>query len=191
MFPTKTLPKLLSALRGRDQSTLVDLGPVVGQNVSFFGEQLGCKLFVEDIFADIDRHVKAGTLEALPGAMASRLSQPSSSVDAVLGWDVFDYLEKGAREALAAEVIRVLRPDGVLLVFFGTEKPVPSEHPVYYKRVVIDQTTVTQTEYPGVCGKRPPLQNRDVNRLFEPLRVTEQFLMKSQVRELLFRKPQV
>ena len=29
-------------------------------NVSFFGEQLGCKIFVEDFYADIDRHERAG-----------------------------------------------------------------------------------------------------------------------------------
>ena len=38
---------------------LLDLGPVVGANVAFFGEQLGCKIFIEDLFADIDRHTRA------------------------------------------------------------------------------------------------------------------------------------
>ena len=46
---------------------LVDLGPVVGSNVTFFGEQLGCRLRVEDIAKDIDRHVKDGTTRAAPG----------------------------------------------------------------------------------------------------------------------------
>jgi hypothetical protein len=33
------------------------------------------------------------------------------------------------------------------------------------------------------------LQNRDLNKMFEGLRVTESFLMKNSVREILFRKP--
>jgi hypothetical protein len=36
-----------------------------------------------------------------------------------------------------------------------------------------------------------PMLNRDIERLFGPLRVTEQFLMKTNVREVLFRKPAV
>jgi hypothetical protein len=33
------------------------------------------------------------------------------------------------------------------------------------------------------------LNNRDIQRMFEPLRITEQFLLKSTMREVLFRKP--
>ena len=59
VFATKALRKFLTALTARESPVLLDLGPVVGSNVSFFGEQLGCKIFVEDIFADLDRHVRA------------------------------------------------------------------------------------------------------------------------------------
>ena len=58
VFATKALRKFLSCLTSRESPVLLDLGPVVGSNVSFFGEQLGCKIFVEDIFADLDRHVR-------------------------------------------------------------------------------------------------------------------------------------
>ena len=72
VFATKALRKFLSCLTSRESPVLVDLGPVVGSNVSFFGEQLGCKIFVEDLFADLDRHVRAGTLEALPAFLKKR-----------------------------------------------------------------------------------------------------------------------
>jgi len=60
LHPSKALPKFLSALSGRQQPMLLDLGPVVGSNVTFFGEQLGCKIFVENIYRDIDHHVREG-----------------------------------------------------------------------------------------------------------------------------------
>src|SRR5215217_6929165 len=66
VFATKALPKFLQTLTSRELPILLDLGPVVGSNVSFFGEQLGCKIFVEDIFADLDRHIRGGKLEDLP-----------------------------------------------------------------------------------------------------------------------------
>jgi len=57
--PTKALGKFVAGLTGREAPVLVDLGPVIGGNVSFFGERLGCKIVVEDIAKDIDRHVVA------------------------------------------------------------------------------------------------------------------------------------
>ena len=38
-------------------------------------------------------------------------------------------------------------------------------------------------------GKQRPVLNRDIQRMFEPLRITEQFLLKTNLREVLFRKP--
>src|SRR5437868_10784704 len=83
VFSTKALRKFLSCLTSRESPSLLDLGPVVGSNVSFFGEQLGCKIFVEDIFADVDRHVRAGTLDVLPDFLKKRFPQESGSVDGI------------------------------------------------------------------------------------------------------------
>ena len=57
---SKALPKFLSALTQSDAPVLVDFGPVIGSNVGFFGERLGCKLFIEDLSADIGRHTAGG-----------------------------------------------------------------------------------------------------------------------------------
>src|SRR3954454_24781568 len=81
VFATKALRKFLTSLTVREQPVLLDLGPVVGSNVSFFGEQLGCKIFVEDIFADLDRHVRSGTVEEFPEFLAKRFPQVSDTVD--------------------------------------------------------------------------------------------------------------
>ena len=80
VFSTKALRKFLSCLTSRESPVLLDLGPVVGSNVSFFGEQLGCKIFVEDIFADIDRHVRDNKLEDLPAFLKRRLTMSDGSV---------------------------------------------------------------------------------------------------------------
>src|SRR5262245_49805118 len=104
VFATKALRKFLSALTAHDSPVLLDLGPVVGSNVSFFGEQLGCKIFVEDIFADLDRHVRGTKLEELPEYLAARFPQATGSVDGILCWDLIDYLDKPSAQALATEL---------------------------------------------------------------------------------------
>src|SRR5207237_3335516 len=101
VFATKALRKFLTCLTSRESPVLLDLGPVVGGNVSFFGEQLGCKIFVEDIFADIDRHIRNEKLDALPAFLKGRFPQADGGVDGILCWDIIDYLDRASAQALA------------------------------------------------------------------------------------------
>jgi hypothetical protein len=188
VHPTKALDKFLTGLSVRPRPLLLDLGPVVGRNVTFFGEELGCKILVEDLSKDIDRHVNEGKLDALPGFFDTRFPQDWGSIDGILAWDVFDYLGKQAADRLAKQLTRVLRPDGVLLAFFSTADPRSAIHPVYTRHIVVDRTHLQYRPYSGAKGKQTPLVNRDIQRLFEPLRITENFLLKNNLREVLFRK---
>lgn len=190
VFPTKALGRFIAVLSARQQPVLLDLGPVVGPNVSFFGEQLGCKIFVEDLSKDIDRHVKEGKLDTLPAFLAKRFPQDDNTFDGILCWDIFDFLDKASTQALAAQVARVLRPDGVMLALFtGSEQRQQEVSTVYIRHVVVDQQNLQHRPYPAAAARRKPLPNRDIQRFFEPLRISEQFLLKNNVREVLFRKP--
>ena len=182
------LDRFLAGLSGRVQPVLLDLGPVVGPNVTFFGEEVGCKILVEDLSKDIDRHVALGKLEELPVFFDTRFPQEAETIDGILCWDIFDYLDRGAGERLARQLKRVLRPDGVLLAFFSTADPRSSARPTYTKHVVVDRTHLQHRPYSGTRAKQRPLLNRDIQRLFEPLRITENFLLKTNLREVLFRK---
>jgi hypothetical protein len=189
VHPTKALAKFLTSLNAREQPLLLDLGPVVGTNVTFFGEELGCKILVEDVFKDIDRHVTDGTLDTLPAFFAKRFAQAEGSVDGILCWDVFDYIDRSAAQALAKHLTRILRPDGALLAQFSTVEPQPGAAPTYTKYIVVDRQNLQYRPYAAARGKQRPLQNRDIQRMFEPLRISEQFLLKNNLREVLFRKP--
>jgi hypothetical protein len=186
-FSTKALPKFLSCLTSRASPVLLDLGPVVGSNVSFFGEQLGCKIFVEDLFADLDRHVREGTLEKLPDFLKKRLPQETGSVDGILCWDLIDYLDRRSAQELSAALTRVLRPDGALLAFFRAAAG-PAD-PRYTKFVIVDDVSLRHRPYPAARGRQAILFNRDIIRLFPGLRVSESFLLLNNLREILFRKP--
>jgi hypothetical protein len=185
-FPTKALHKFLASLQSNANPQLLDLGPVVGSNVTFFGEQLGCRLRVEDIAKDIDRHVKDGIVEQLPAFFSKRFPQPPGTVDGILCWDVLDYLDRPAAQALATSLSSLLRPDGCLLGFFSTAD---SREAVYTKYVVVDESTLRYRTYPASRPRQRSLLNGDIIKLFKELRVTDSFLMKSKVREMLFRKP--
>jgi len=188
VHPTKVLARFVASLGSRTQPVLLDLGPVVGSNVSFFGEQLGCKIIVEDLSKDIDRHVREGKLDELPAALSKRFPQDAGSIDGILCWDIFDYLDKNSAKQLAEQLTRVLRPDGVLLALFSTAEPQPGVRPEYTRHIVVNPTSLQHRVYAAARGKQRPLPNRDIQRMFEPLRIAEQFLLKTNLREVLFRK---
>ncbi len=185
-YPTKALHKFLNSLQATEGPLLLDLGPVVGSNVTFFGEQLGCRLRVEDVAKDIDRHVKEGTLDQLPEFFSKRFTQHVGTVDGVLCWDVLDYLDRPAAQALATALSSALKPDGCLLGFFSTAEQRES---VYTKYVVVDEANLRYRTYPASRPRQRSLLNGDIIKLFKDLRVTDSFLMKSKLREMLFRKP--
>ena len=185
-YATKALQKFLANLQGGDNPLLLDLGPVVGSNVTFFGEQLGCRIRVEDIAADIDRHVKANTLDQLPDFFTKRFTQAAGTVDGILCWDLFDFLDRPAAQSLATALSALLKPDGCLLGFFSTAE---THQAVYTKYVVVDHATLKYRTYPASRPRQRNLLNGDIIKLFKDLRVTDSFLMKSKVREMLFRKP--
>jgi hypothetical protein len=184
-YPTKALRKFLGSLTTHEAPVLMDLGPVVGSNVTFFGERLGCKIIIEDLFGDLDRHSRNG---AVPFAeeLNGRLAHAPGSVDGILCWNFFDYLDLAAAQVLAAALTRLLRPEGALLGFFTTVA-VPDSR--FSKYVILDEDTLRQRPYTSARKKQTPLQNRDIIRMFEGLKVAESFLLKTNVREFLFRKP--
>lgn len=185
MYVSKTLARFLDLLFARPAAEVVDLGPVIGSNITFLGERVGCKIHVEDLFSDIDRHIQSDKLDQLPEFLGGRFSVPASSIDAVLGWDIFDYLNPMAATALAGELMRILRPGGVFLGFFGARA---SDNPQYTKYVIEDETHLRYRFYPSACSRRWVLQNRDINIMFAGLEICETVLLKSGVREILFRK---
>ena len=185
-FPTKALRKFLSSLTSRESPVLMDLGPVVGANVTFFGERLGCKILLEDLFSDLDRYPKNEDTPPFAEYLKTRLKHQDASVDGILCWNLFDYLDLKAGQVLAASLTKLLRPEGSLLAFFTT---VAAADTRFSRYMIVDDDSVRQRPYSHGGRKQTALQNRDIIRMFEGLKVSESFLLKTNVREFLFRKP--
>jgi hypothetical protein len=188
LFSTKALRKFLGCLTSRELPVLIDVGPVVGSNIAYFGEQLGCKIFVVDLFADLDRFVREGRLDDFPDFLEKKFTQDTESVDGILCWDFIDYLDKPTAQRLATQLTRVLRPDGALLGFFSSATQNGNSY--YNKFIVADEgVNLRARAYPALRGRQSVLLNRDIIKLFSGLRVSDSFLLKNNQREILFRKP--
>lgn len=182
---SKILPKFLGAVGHQASPVLVDLGPVVGSNITFFGERLSCKIFVEDVCAEIEKHACRNAAADLPAFFEARFAGRGASADGILCWDVFDFLDRPAAQTLASCLARMVRPGGALLGFFGTAD-VARQH--YTKYEIVDDAHLRHRPYPATGTHRHVLLNRDIIRMFEGLEVSEQVLLQINVREILFRK---
>ena len=186
VFPTRALASFLDSLRDRDAPVVLDLGAVVGANVTFLGEQLGCKLLVEDLFADLERSTETSDRGDEPAEVRRpRLAQEDATVDGVLCWDVLEQVGVARGQALADELTRILRPGGALLVTFNTETRVARGHTRYE---IVDRTTLRHRFCAGSRGQDHVLQSREVTRMFKGLAIADSFLLTHRMREMLFRK---
>jgi hypothetical protein len=182
---SKAFPKFVATLSQKESPILLDLGPVIGSNVGFCGERLGCKLFIEDLFVDLQRHTRAGTLEALPDTLAGRFRHGDESVDGVLCWDFFDYLDKAAAQSLARQIVRMLRPGGAVMGFFCTSQAAPNG---FMKYEVVEEQALRHRHHAGDAVPKHVLLNRDIIKMFDGLSVSDSFLLKHNTREMLLRR---
>ncbi len=182
---SKAFPKFVATLAQKASPVLLDLGPVIGSNVAFCGERLGCKLFIEDLVADVDRQLRGTASADLAASMPTRFSHPDASIDGILCWDLFDFIDKPTSLALAKQVVRMLRPGGAVMGFFCSTGV---ERSPFTKFEIVDEQSLRHRYHPGVGGKKVSLPNRDIIRMFDGLVVSDSFLLKSNTREMLLRK---
>lgn len=182
---SRAFPKFLSALAGREHLTIIDVGPVVGSNLDFFAARAACKIYIEDLFSEIEQHAQAGSRPKLASLLPSRIQQADGTVDAVLCWDIFDFLDKATAQAFARELVRVMRPGGALFGLFSNQA---GEQSHYTKFVIANDSHFLHRTQPATPVARQVLPNRDIIRLFDGLLVSDSYLLLTHTREIVFRK---
>jgi len=186
VYPSRALRPFLDAIRNIGAPVIVDLGPVIGSNVNFLGEQLSCKIHVEDLYGDIDRLTRSGHEDGLAAFLSTRLPHEPGSVDGVLAWDLFDYLQSGEAEALARQLVTCLKPGGFVMALFST---VLNDDLVFRKYVIVDSDHLRHRRESSVRRAKRVWLGRDVERLFAPIEVAESHLLTHHQRETLLRQP--
>jgi hypothetical protein len=175
------------------------LGPAWQTTLSFFIER-GFRVSSEDILrawktflseeeARLKKDFAAGeTLEMTPSARAARflkdnLQYPRSSFDAVLLWDLLDYLELALVKQVVASLTELLRPGGVVFAMFHSKKPEG-----FQRYRVLDSNTLQMVPTAVICPAQRVYQNREIQDLFGRYRTMKSFIGRDQLRETLFVK---
>src|SRR5216684_4552738 len=133
------LKEFLWNLDGLGRGTLLDLGPAWQTTLSFFIER-GFRVSSEDILRgwkaflmeeEARLREDAAARESLDMTangrakrfLAENLQYPRASFDAVLLWDLLDYLEPVLVKQIVATLTDLLRPGGVVFAMFHSKKP--------------------------------------------------------------------
>ena len=184
VFPTKVLSRFLVPLSELGAPVIVDLGTAVGSTVTFLGEKLGCKLFVDDLLADLGPVLDEDPDIPDPD-IGLRLAHPDASVDGVLCWDVLEYFGPEAARGIAREVVRVLRPNGVVFLCRVTDPGFLSTQTTYE---IVDEGQLRYRGCQRAREKQRVLQNREMTKLFEALTIVDSVLLANRMSEMVFRK---
>jgi len=193
------LKEFLWNLEGLGRGTLLDLGPAWQTTLSFFIER-GFRVTSDDILrswaafqsAEQARGKEGLTAEEYskrtPEALAKKfldenLQYDRDSFDALLLWDLLDYLEPTLVKHLVGQLTEMLRPGGVVLGLFHSKKPEG-----FQRYRVMDTNTLQVLGTKAILPAQKIYQNREIQELFGRFRTMKSFVGRDQLRETLFIK---
>jgi|SRR5215471_17527278 len=193
------LKEFLWNLDGLGRGTLLDLGPAWQTTLNFFIER-GFRVTSDDLLkswkdflAEEELRVQKATtaaeaIDLTPAGRAARFVQSNiqyaaSSFDAVLLWDVLDYMEPAVAKQAVAALTELLRPGGIVFAMFHSKKP-----EAFQRYRVADSNTLQVIGTTPLVPAQRVYQNREIQDLFNRFRTVKSFVGRDQLRESLFVK---
>jgi len=193
------LKEFLWQLDGIGHGHLLDLGPARQTTITFFIDR-GYKVYTEDVltswknFLDDEEERKrglppdAGRPDSIRTARAERflettLTYPEETFDAVLMWDILDYLDTDLMAKVAARVTSLVRDGGVVFAIFHARKP-----EAFHRYRVLDAQNLELIRASCPFAPQRVFQNREISNLFSRYRSSKTFVGRDQLREGLFVK---
>lgn len=175
-----------------EQPEILDLGQLCGSAAVYLAGR-GARVSVEDFPLPESASAPSPGSDGCPADEgALRIHQPDRKFDLILAWEHLDFVAPARLGLFAAELRRVLAPDGWLL-FFAEDGPpgetVREARPSSY-RITADDRVV---RWPTAGQLRPRFRHpsRAIERALAPLAVQSVHLQRNRVREFLLHKPVV
>ena len=172
---------------GREGLSILDLGPTSPKNIHYI-TTLGHKVYNEDVLAAA---ADPGLLK--PGEdgtavldverfFAENLLFRGHQFDAVLCWDVADYLHESLVKPMMERIHSVLKPGGVLLGFFHTREAGSAAPYCRYHITAADQLELQPFSR---FRLQRVFNNRNIENLFPGSKSLKFFLARDHIREVL------
>jgi hypothetical protein len=193
------LKEFLWQLDDIGRGNLLDLGPVCQATVGFFTER-GFKVYTEDVLGPWSEFLRAEEkrlrspspdaepLDPSAEARAQRflrlnLNHAADSFDAVLLWDLLDFLDEETVTRFVARLSELVRDGGAILAIFHTDMPEE-----FHRYRVLDADNLELVPMSPLMRPQRIYKNREIQDLFERFRLSKTFIGRDQLREGVFVK---
>jgi SAM-dependent methyltransferase len=185
---------------------VLDLGATSPTNIRHFTER-GHKIYSEDLLTastDPELLTKDETGTTILDSrkfLAENLVYPAAQFDAVLCWNLADYLEEGLVKPVVGRLWSVLKPGGFLLAFFHTRDAGPDSPCHRYHIVGPDTLQMQKVQLKRETRRGPTgaihtavtdgfqlqrvFNNRHIETLFRDFASIKFFLARDSIREVL------
>src|SRR4051812_44449644 len=184
------LDQVFSAFPPNETQSILDMSGASQANISFI-TGLGHRLSTDDVIGTMQQCFGEDFLAGQQAAANAQrfldqtLRFHDESFDLVLVWDALQFLTSPLIDQVIGELIRVVKPGGLMLVFFNADEHA-SRIPVYNYRIQ-DQKTLTQVTRSS-WQRSQFFPNRMVERLFEKAASLKFFLTRDSLREVIVRR---
>src|ERR1700746_1790694 len=168
------------SLTGSNQLSVLDLGSTSSANISFL-TGFGGRVYNEDILrASLD----PGFLSKQPDGsetldaqkfFAENLDYPAGQFDAILCWDIPDYLHEALVKPMVERIHKILKQSGIMLAFFHTKDAGPDSP--YCRYHVVNGEVLDLEPRPDFRLQRI-FNNRHIENLFKDFASKKFFLAR-------------
>lgn len=182
----RTLQSDLKAA-GEQRLAILDLGSTSPANIALFTE-MGLRVSTEDVLRackDPDYVIRQedGSEQFDAGKfLVQNLAYPETQFDAVLCWDIADYVPEQLVKPLVERIFSVLKPHGTLLAFFH-DKDLGGGSP-FYRYHIVQPDSLEMEAKPSMKLQRI-FNNRHIEQLFSNFSSRKFFLGRDNLREVI------
>jgi SAM-dependent methyltransferase len=173
--------------KGEEKLKILDLGSTSPENIAFLTE-LGLRVYNEDVLRACKEPCYMVRAEDGADTISSELfftenlSYPEGEFDAVLCWDLLDYVPEPVVTPAVQRIYSILKPHGSMLAFFHT-KDVGPDSP-HYRYHIAQPDTLALEAKPAFRLQRV-FQNRHLENLFAEFSSRKFFLGRDNIREVI------
>jgi len=184
------LEQFSAMLQRSENLSVLDMSGASQANVSFI-TSFGHRISTDDILATMEQCFAGDFIENQKVAsqaqrfMDQTLTFPDQSFDGALVWDTLQFLVPPLLDQVVAQLLRVMRPGGLMLVFFRADEK-SSRIPMYNYRIQ-DQRTLFVSPRGGYQNVQF-FHNRILEKLFQNAGSVKFFLTRDHLRELIVRR---
>lgn len=195
-FGSRVLQYFIDNLHWHQDSQVLDIGPVCGNNITFFAERIR-RLYICDLFVRLQAHLQTHS-SSDDSPITLPITSPISRLDGlwkeidygrevfdgIILWRLGDHLADGALAELVRLCHLMLKPEGLLIVYACDKSPTVD---IFGFRM-LDTSLMQPYAIPSLNLPVHYRTSREIIALLSDFSLLRSYIYRNGVREFAFRK---